>query len=348
MRLSGFQRSARRLAITAGLEVLSAPGLAGAFANPAARGIILTLHHVRPAHYLAHDPNAHLSVTPEYLDGVIRELGRLGHVPVRLDDVPALLAAETPGPKFFAMTLDDGNRDNARYAAPVFRRNEVPYTIFLTKGFIERTRTIWWETAAVITREVDEFQFDFGQGEVSVVCRTAEQKKRAFDRLSRFVEKLYEDEAVARIDAAARRAGIDPMSITDYEIMNASEIMALAADPLCSYGAHTVTHCDLARVSPERLADEIAQSADAVEKWTGKRPKSFAYPYGFRSAFGEREENALIDAGIKIGVTTRPGVLDASHANRTTSLQRISLNGYYQKIRYIQPLASGAPFRLVR
>lgn len=339
-----IRRLARRGAITAGLEIISVTG--APFGDAAGRGVIFTLHHVRPQQELAHDPNGHLSVTPGFLDATIRQMLRFGYRPVRLDEVPALLQGEEPTERFFTFTLDDGYRDNARFAVPVFRRHKVPYTIFLTKGFVERTRTIWWETAEALTREVNSFRFDFGRGEVIVPCETNSQKKQAFDRLSCFMETLYEDEAVARIDAAAAAGGIDAQAIVDYEIMSADEVIALSNDLFCDFGAHTVTHRDLARLSPEQLKQEIEESVTAVEGWTGRRPTTFAYPYGSRSAFGQREERAILDAGLKLAVTTRPGVLRADSMERPAALKRVSLNGYYQQARYVRALVSGIPFRL--
>ena len=48
-------------------------------------------------------------------------------------------------PKRIAVTLDDGYRDNAEHALPVFRRHGVPFTIFVCPGFCDRTSELWWE-----------------------------------------------------------------------------------------------------------------------------------------------------------------------------------------------------------
>lgn len=339
-----FRRALRRGAITVGLETISAIQSMRSLTEAAGLGVIFTLHHVKPDQRFAFEPNAHLSITPQFLEIVIKEMLVMDYEPITLDQVPERLKTKG-GKRFFVMTLDDGNRDNAVHAAPVFRRHQVPYTIFLTKGFIERTRSMWWETAAHLIRNLSEFTFDFGQGAVNVPCNTLEQKRYTFDRMCWFVETLYEDEAVKRIDEAARAHGIDPLAIVASETMSADEIVALSQDPLCHFGAHTVTHCDLGRATPERLTVEIEESIEAVTELTGRRPPTFAYPYGFRSVFGEREQKAVLDAGLKIAVTTRPGVICSEHLARTVALPRISLNGFYQKPRFVRALVSGTAFK---
>ena len=45
-------------------------------------------------------------------------------------------------------------------------------------------------------------------------------------------------------------------------------------------GAHTRTHPDLGKTSSEQTQDEIAGSADRIQRETGRAPSAFAYPYG--------------------------------------------------------------------
>lgn len=244
-------------------------------------------------------------------------------------------------------TLDDGYRDNERYAAPIFRKHGVPYTIFIAPGFVERTRTMWWETAEELTRTASSFAFDFGQGVETVKSSLRREKFLAFERLANFVENVDEDDAVAKIDLVAKSAGIDPLRIVDHEIMTAAELQNLLADPLARLGAHTITHPNLARVSEYRLMQELEQSAARVAGYCGHKPKALAYPYGGRHAVGLRETKAAIQAGFTVAVTTQPGVLCSGSLERPTKLARVSLNGRYQKSRYVRALASGLPFKLM-
>lgn len=344
------QVTARRMryaAIRAGLE--GSALLATRFMSPGhgGRGVIFTLHNVHPSRKDAFSPNVALSVTPDFLKQAIEAALESGLTPCRVHDLPTLLADPADKRKFVAFTLDDGYRNNAEFAAPVFREYGAPYTIYIAQGLVERTRTMWWETAAALSHEASAFSFDFGDGPEVVQSSTAWQKQVAFDRLARFVWSSDEDAAVARIDATAGEYRIDPMAIVDSLIMNEAEMRDLAADPLVHFGAHTVTHVALSRVPAGRLLQEIEASAKAVERYVGRRPQSFAYPYGGTNAVSNRETLAAAEAGFVAAVTTQPGVLGPVCIERPTALPRVSLNGLYQQKRYVKALISGLPFRFM-
>lgn len=346
--LPPLKRLAKYGAIRAGLEVSSFPPVRSAFPSFAGRGVIFTLHHVRPGRAVsAFAPNVQLSVTPQFLEEAIQAAFECGLVPVHLHDLPALLADNHEGRSFCAFTLDDGYRNNADQAAPIFRKYAVPYTIFITPGFVERTRSLWWETAAALTQKAASFEFDFGAGPEQVACANPSQKAEAFTRLEDFVQNFSEDEAVERIDRAARQHGVDPIAIVDELVMDTDELRTLSEDPLVHFGAHTMTHVNMRKVDAARLAYEIAESARRVEAYVGHRPRSFSYPYGWVRAVGEREAKAVHDAGFSAAVTTQAGVIGPHSLEKPTQLPRVSLNGRFQKKRFVKALISGLPFRFI-
>ena len=348
MSLRSIKGSLKYPLIRAGLEAIAFSGASALFPSAGGRGVVFTMHHVKPEGATDRsDPNAILSITPQTLEMAIEAALEAGLVPVHLHDLPRLLSEQGSTRKYVAFTLDDGYRNNADFAAPVFARYSIPYTIFITTGFVERKRSMWWRTIAALVTEADSFQFDFGGGVLDVRAATPAQKSAAFAQLVQFMQCFDEDEAVARIDAAAQTVGIDAISLVDESVMNPSELRALALDPLVHLGAHTVTHVNLRRVDDERLAKEIADSTESVGGYAGYRPRSFAYPYGWKAAVGEREIRAVSEGGFDVGVTTQPGVLQQTGVMPAAAIPRISLNGYFQKKRYIKVLVSGLPFKLL-
>ena len=131
-------------------------------------------------------------------------------------------------------------------------------------------------------------------------------------------------------------------SFCDELCMSWAEIAQLAADPLVTIGAHTVTHCILKKVGEDAVRSEMRESAAVLEAALGKRPQHFSYPFGDPTSAGPREFAIAGALGFKTAVTTRPGVLFAEHRDHLMALPRVSLNGEYQQRRYVRVLMSGA------
>lgn len=344
-----MRQGLKRAVITGGLEFAHFAGRAGLMATARGMGAIFTLHHVRPKLPQAFDPNAHLEITPEFLEAAIEHLREEGYQFVALADLPARLAIARAGERFAAFTLDDGYRNNAMHAQPVFTRHKVPFTVFVAPGFCCKTHGIWWETLTELLRAAPHLEFDFGTGPVTMPLATPFQKQAAFNRMTRFVQvETDEATAIEKLDAAAKAHGIDPMMITERLVMREPELKSLVLNPLAAIGAHTVSHRSLARLSDEEARREMNESADRIAAIIGHRPETFAYPYGNNAAVSPREHRIAKELGFRLAVTTDPGTLSARSFDTPTTLPRISLNGLYQKPKYVGALASGIPFRLLR
>jgi peptidoglycan/xylan/chitin deacetylase (PgdA/CDA1 family) len=342
----GIKVRLKRTIISSGLEAAAILKGAGLMRDVAGLGTIFTLHHVRPALPRRFAPNAHLEVSPEFLDRAIARLKQDGYEFVALDALASRATNAAGRPPFVAFTLDDGNRDNLDHALPVFARHNTPFTVFVAQGLSERTHSIWWETLAELLGRLDRLTFDFGSGEEFLPLGKDSQKHAAFARFAAFAHGHEESEAVSRIDELARRHGLDPLDIVGASIMDRSELRQLVLHPLASLGAHTVSHRALARLPEAEAAAEMALSADYVADITGKRPIAIAYPYGTVEAVSPREGRLAAELGFSVGVTTRPGTITASNGG-ALMLPRLSLNGHYQKARYASALASGIPMRLM-
>jgi peptidoglycan/xylan/chitin deacetylase (PgdA/CDA1 family) len=342
-----WRRDIKRRFIAGGLDLAAALARAGIMPGARGHGAIFTLHHVRPWTTRPFQPSAHLEITPDFLDEALERLTAEGYEFIRLADVPTRLADTSKRP-FAAFTLDDGNRNNAEHALPVFERHGAPFTVFVAQGFAERTHTLWWETVAEILGREREITFDFGAGAETLDVGSGAKKFDAFDRFSAFVGHFDEQTAVASINRCARTLGVEPLEITAKLTMDEAELASLARHPLATLGAHTVSHRAVSRLTDEEARAEMAHSADWIEALAGRRPVEIAYPYGYRQAVGQRDQDIASALGFTVGVTTRPGTLSAASMARPTGLPRISLNGHYQQARFVSALAAGIPFSLKR
>lgn len=332
----------RQTAIRAALELLyfsRAYRLAGDRLRGV--GLVLTLHHVRPARDDPFQPNRSLEVTPEFLEQTILELRREGFDFVSLDELHRRLCAGRFDRRFVAVTFDDGYQDNRQWAYPILKRHQVPFAIFVASDFADGRGHLWWRTVETAVAAGPQVTLRIDGTRTTFACRTTRQKYAAARAIDRQLSCIRTEQQLrAAVEALAADAGIDPSAQCAALCMNWQDLWRLAADPLVTIGAHTASHPDLRRIAPGAARREIGESIDRIQRMLGLRPAHFAYPFGRAGA----EEFALAaELGLKTAVTTRAGVLMPSSRYGLMSLPRISLNGHFQRLRHVQVLASGLP-----
>jgi peptidoglycan/xylan/chitin deacetylase (PgdA/CDA1 family) len=311
----------------------------------AGRGAILRMHRVRPD--TGHDfaPNAAFEIAPSFLAAIVTRLREHGIDIVDLDEAMRRLA-DPAGRRFAVLTFDDGYRGTVEHAYPVLKREGCPFTVFVTTGFADRTSTVWWLTLEeIVARQVSVAIAREGPTEI-LPCRTTRQKSAAFAALKEWFMAMGEEVQREAMRELSWRYGVDAAAIADADMMDWDDIRRLAADPLVTIGAHSVTHPRLSALPAQRARAEIRDSARVIEAALGVRPRHFAYPYGAAGDAGAREFAAVAELGFSTGVTSRSNVLVADDASRPTALPRVPIDGRYQSIRYLDLMLSGAVFAL--
>lgn len=335
----------RRVCLDA-LYLTGAHRLAGA--RMQGRGAILMFHSVRPDPSGDFAPNAFLEVTPDFLRTTVRYLRENDFDIIPIGEVKARLEAPQHRRRFAVITFDDGYRDNFEHAYPVLKEEGCPFTVYVATGFIDRTVEMWWRALEVVIAQQDAVAISL-DGPVSYLdCRTLAAKRASFRRIDDWLWQVDEDRQRATIRELAWRYGVDLKAMLEAEMMGWDEVRRLAADPLVTIGAHTIGHYALARLSHARARAEMRESARVIEAVLGTEPRHFAYPYGFEAAAGEREFGLARELGFATAVTTRPGVLQSQDAAAMTALPRVSVNGHFQSVRYLDLLLSGLPFVMYR
>ena len=339
----------RKRAIRAGLETLYFTGthrLVRSFC--AGLGAILTFHRVLPPHDDAFQPHRGLEITPDFLDAVLSALRQADVDLVSMDEAWERLSGNAGQRRFVAITFDDGYRDVLDHAWPILKRHEVPVTLYVASAFAEGTGTLWWEVLgqAVARNDVVEAEID---GELRRFdCSTPQAKDASYDVIYNWLRfRPHEAELDAATAAIAARNNIDTAAQCRELCLGWDELAGLAADPLVTIGSHTVSHPFLAKCDAPAVLREMTESRAAIEAKLGVRPEHFAYPVGAPDAAGAREFTLAAKAGYRTGVTTRAGVIFADHAEHPTALPRLSVNGEFQQLRFLEVLLSGTATALL-
>ncbi|MCK1709352.1 MULTISPECIES: polysaccharide deacetylase family protein [unclassified Bradyrhizobium] len=306
-------------------------------------GAIFMLHHVRPAREAAFQPNRHLEVTPDFLRATLSHLSSRDIDIVSMDELHERLVQGNFDRRFAAFTLDDGYRDNLEFALPVLRDFDAPLAVYVASDFAEGTGRLWWTALEAVIANTDQVDVQIGNSVLRLDATSPAAKQAAFDRLHDWLRALPGEHDLKReIEALCARYGVDIAALCRSLCLSWDEVKRLAADPLVTIGAHSISHCNLARQSEEIAAQEMAVSKLRIEHALQAPVLHFAYPYGDREAAGNREFALAAAAGFKTAVTTRPGMLFAESAGQMTALPRVSLNGNYQDTRILPVLTSGA------
>ena len=170
------------------------------------------------------------------------------------------------------------------------------------------------------------------------------EKRELYDAIYRYLRSMKTEEELRRTVrdlCACYSVDMPPSAATCA--WTGRRLSELAADPLCTIGAHTVNHMMLRKVpSDATVRAEMEMSRAVLEAALGQRPEHLAYPVGDPTSAGPREFRIAAELGFKTAVTTRPGVLFKAHRDHLTALPRISVNGEFQQQRYLKVLMSGA------
>lgn len=249
-----------------------------------------------------------LAVTPENFHAQIEMLSRTRRV-VDLAEIhdarPGRPGEKPPA----AITFDDGYRNVLTAAGPILSKFDCPATLFLTTGKIGSNREFWWDDLSRMILETPlppVLEFDLAGGRHRVEIGSNPDRK-FLDETHRAVWQLLQpldpETRQAALDSLATVLGCDLSPRPTHAIMDQKDVQALESTPI-SVGAHTVTHCHLPSLAPDKQSHEIVQSRDDCRELTGKSPAAFAYPFG---NYDDTSAEIVRSAGFRLAVTTEYG-----------------------------------------
>jgi peptidoglycan/xylan/chitin deacetylase (PgdA/CDA1 family) len=158
------------------------------------------------------------------------------------------------------------------------------------------------------------------------------EKRAACDRIDVLCH-THNEAIFPALSAMFKRCGVNPEELLDQQALSWEQARALAHHPLCTVGAHTVTHSRLSRLSDSEVRTELEDSRAELERRLGIAVDHLAYPFGGIDACGRREIEAAKAAGFRTAVTTRTGNLFAEHRRHLHCLPRRSVSSGMRRIR---------------
>lgn len=210
--------------------------------------------------------NRNLSITGKELERRINLYRSNGYKFVSLDEA-CEIQEKGQGPKYVCITFDDGYRDNLTVAYPILKRLEAPFTIFIVTDYLERKAHLWWYWIEELRKKDASVSFGKLHDEFITV------NPNGLDSYMNTKYPEYNEWNAAMLEKIA---------------LSSSEVKELSADPLCTIGVHTISHCRLDLLDEATQRTQITLAKEKLEQLTGKTVVHLSYPYGGHNAVTEK------------------------------------------------------------
>jgi peptidoglycan/xylan/chitin deacetylase (PgdA/CDA1 family) len=236
-----------------------------------------------------------MKVSPEFLKNFLNTQ-RKQYDFISLDDVGILSRSNRKSKrKFIVMTFDDGYRDNYEYALPIFEELRIPFAVYVTNSFPDRTAFLWWYALEDILQQNKRITLSDGR---QFRCETKEEKEEAFLSLRQLIIALEQDKLPDEFKKLFCKYEIDYTSYSDTLGLSWSMIQEMANSTYCTVAAHTMNHKTLNKLPEDRLDYEIVQSKKMLEEYIKKPVQHFSYPFGTFNEVGKREIEFVKQCGF--------------------------------------------------
>ena len=235
---------------------------------------------------------------------------------VGIEDLVRRLRGEGPPPnRSVAFTIDDGYRNHATVACPLFAEFDCPATTFVTTGFLDGEIWLWWDQIEFIFSHADrpDVVVDLARSELVYRCSTDHERRRAITDFTTRCKLVSDDDRRAGIAALAEAATVrlptDPPA--RYAPMTWEQLRCCEKRGM-TFGPHTVTHPNLSRTSDAQSRRELVDSWRRLQSEASHPVPVFCYPNGQWDDFGEREITTLGEIGFVGAVSAVNGYAEAT------------------------------------
>ncbi len=205
------------------------------------------------------------------------------------------------------VTFDDGYRDVFTHAYPVLQKYQIPATVFLIANSMETGQVAWYDRvflslqvlpAEVLSLELDQTRhFRF----VSI----QERYRAALEIVIRLrtLPNWRRKECCADLE---RRVTLPKAELAD-RMLNWEQVRTMCSNGI-AFGAHTLTHPVVSRLTLHELEKELGESRKILEANLGRPVLDFAFPFGGLDDCGFEAQAQLGRFGYRSAVTTVPGL----------------------------------------
>ncbi len=265
---------------------------------------ILAYHDIGPQSFF------NLQVPEKVFESHMSYLSESGYNIISLEEAVELLKSKKPVPAdTVVITFDDGYRSVYEHVLPAVRRYGIPVTVFLSTGPVEKRGPLFVDALAYAFEKTGKERLDLTPwGLRAYSIANAGLKERAGLEINDFSKDLKTEERRKLLQFIFEKLDVelDPPELRNR--MLTWEEVRISKSQGVSFGAHTVTHPSLARISTEEAGEEINRSKKMMEERLDSEVKTFAYPYGSAKDVDRKVRDIVSEKGFSCAVTLQMGI----------------------------------------
>lgn len=243
--------------------------------------------------------------------------------PVTVEDVAQFARSGQPlPPRAVAVTFDDGFADNYEVALPILNRYGIPATFYIFVDAVANGTLPWYCRLRFALYSTRKPEWNDLEKNRTYQLTSPEQRNAAliaaWESAARMTGTVQQD-FVGRVE---RSLDIEPINAKHGFMLNWEQIRSLR-NAGHTIGAHTLSHPNVAQVSPSEARAEIVGSKQRLEKELGEPVEDFSYPHpALNPQWSPQTLEITREAGFKSAVLTTRGPVRAG--DESLALKRIN------------------------
>ncbi len=292
-------------------------------------GVILQYHSVSHPRSSYHYLNPGLSVTPEDFERQIAFVTRYFRV-VSLDQLLANAKDQEICETLFAITFDDGYRDNYIHAFPILRKYDVPATFYLTTECIDGGLFLWTSELRYLILKSPKFRMHLSSLSEEFALDTVPNRMKSLEKIKGRLGTMSRREREDVLSEVCHETGVRDMTPLKATMLNWDDVRTMCRAGM-SFGSHTLSHPSLPHIPLDEAKKEIIESRESLSARLGKEISHFSYPNpGNHLNFSTELKQILKNAGYRSATTSMQGYV--SHGYDPFELKRKGIYRAYSNL----------------
>lgn len=199
---------------------------------------------------------------------------------VSLEQAVGYLTKKKLSGRYVVLTFDDGYEDLYKVVFPILKGYGLPATFFLTTGVIETNEVLWFDEILCRISGTDKHVLTLERlnGRKFSLSNSV-QKSKAISELCFKIANLDESSKNNVMNEIFHKLGTNRYK-RDSFYLSWEQAREMTKCSLITFGAHSITHPVLTKISRDKAFEEIQKSRQDIEKNVGCSVEFFSYPNG--------------------------------------------------------------------